>query len=73
MFMQGDYTPPKPGENHQRHAIVHAGFVQSEYYAGMPKEYKELHTKHMRETEQLAYVEAAEKQKLGAGGPQQNV
>ena len=69
MFMQGDYTEPKQGENHGRHIQVHTEFMISPFYK---KEYDELMKKHLEATQQIAYLEQAQKLALG-GGPQGGV
>jgi len=65
MFMQGDYTSPKQGEDHMAHMQVHTDFLSTDFYAAMPKEYKELPIKHIKETEQAIYMEQAQQQQLG--------
>ena len=69
LFMQGEDTQPKPGENHKQHMQVHAGFAQSPEGRALPKDYKALLIQHITSTQQLAYIEEQEKKKLqGQGG-----
>ena len=68
MFMQGDYKSPIPGETHAEHWRVHTTFQETEFYHNMPPEYQELVDRHLLETQQVAYTEAAQLQQLGSGG-----
>lgn len=65
-FMQGEYVEPKQGEDHQRHFQTHIAFMQGQFFAEMPAEYKDLLVKHIQQTKEVAYMEAAQMQQLGA-------
>lgn len=65
-FMQGEYTKPKMGENHEAHFKTHATFAGGEFFASMPDDYKELLKKHLQETMEVAALEAQQMQQLGA-------
>lgn len=72
LFMQGDTHEPKPGEDHRLHLSAHEEFKNSPYYKDMPKEYKEIHKKHMQSHRALQFIEAQAQQLLGgANGNQQ--
>ncbi len=71
MMMQGEDVKPKPGENHQGHIKVHTNFRKTPYFKSMVKEYQKMVDDHIVETTQFAYIEQQEKQRLGAGGQQQ--
>lgn len=67
MFMQGDPEAPKPGEDHVLHLTIHVNFIPSDFYRAMPAEYKELHARHILQTQQLQQEEQAQQQQLGGG------
>lgn len=66
LFMQGDSHDPMPGENHAEHFKVHYQFANSPSFADMPPEYQELLKDHLRKTQALMYLEAANAAKMGA-------
>jgi hypothetical protein len=67
MFNQGDYVSPKPGENHQEHLQIHAGFVLTEFYAAMPDDYKGLHNRHVQETRVMQSYDQQQQAALEGG------
>ena len=67
MFMQGDYTQPKSGEDHPQHLQTHANFTQSEYFAQMPEDYQQLVMAHIQATQAIAYMDEMQAAQLGEG------
>ena len=69
LFMQGDTHDPMPGENHAAHFKVHFQFASGPIFPTMPKEYQESLKDHLRKTQALMYMEAANAAAMGAVSP----
>lgn len=67
MFMQGDYKSPIPGEDHDAHIQVHLNFMEGNFFAIIPDNYKKLVNKHLRETQQIKMSDQAQITELGGG------
>lgn len=65
-IMQGEYTEPKSGENHNLHIRVHGNFEKSEYWDTIPDEYKKLHFKHGQATMAMKMQDEMTMQRLGS-------
>lgn len=69
-IMQGEYTKPKSGENHDLHIQVHSNFEKTEYFNNLSDEYKALHEKHGQATLAMKMQDEATMLRLGAQGGQ---
>uniref|UniRef100_A0A6M3XTC8 Putative co-chaperone GroES n=1 Tax=viral metagenome TaxID=1070528 RepID=A0A6M3XTC8_9ZZZZ len=67
-FMQGDYTDPKPGEDHQNHLETHLVFSQTDFFRNMPPDYRAMLKKHVQATQGVAYADSQQVQQLGGRG-----
>jgi hypothetical protein len=72
LMAQGDYSEPKPGENHMQHAEILTRFMRGEIFASLPEEYKQLFETHYAQTQQLYVIEQQYMEQLGGnnGGNQ---
>ena len=69
LFMQGDTDEPKPGEDHAHHFKVHYQFASGPIFPTLPEEYQESLKDHLRKTQALMYMEAANAAAMGATSP----
>ena len=69
MFMQGDNSQPKPGEDHEHHLEVHTRFESTPMFEYMPKAYQDLLYEHKLHTAQMLYMEQEQKNALAGQMP----
>jgi hypothetical protein len=67
-IMQGEYTEPKSGEDHNMHIRVHSEFEKGPYWASLPEEYKALHVKHGQATMAMKMQDETMMKRLGGQG-----
>jgi len=72
MFMAGDFSRPKQGEQHAEHMAFHMEFIDTEAYREMPEDRKELHRRHVNLTQRIMVAEAEQQAQQQAAAAQQN-
>lgn len=70
LYIQGDTSTPKPGEDHIFHLATHEGFRTTKHYKAMPADYKKAFDRHIKVTKALQFLEARSKESFLAQNDQ---